>query len=171
MSGPLDAELWARVQESVPILCVDVVPFRRGETGLEVGLIRRTFADTADEVWCHVGGRVQHGETTDEALARHLRETFVLPDELTDLGTDPQPHHVMQWFPGDLRRGPTYGDDPRKHALSLCFALDLGAELTTRTGGEGTDVQWFSPTGLESADLWPGTQHLVTATLAGAALP
>ncbi len=170
MTGPLDAELWARVQQSVPILCVDVVPYRRVTGAIEVGLIRRTFADTADEVWCHVGGRVQYGETTDEALARHLTETFVLEASALSIGTDPQPHHVMQWFPGDLRREPTYGDDPRKHALSLCFALDLGAGLVTRAGGEGTDVRWFGPAGLAEVDLWPGTQHLVTATLAGAGL-
>lgn len=170
-SGPLDDALWQQVQRSVPILCVDVVPYRRVGDRLEVGLIRRTFAETSDEVWCHLGGRVRHGETTDEAVRRHLVDTLDLADPArAEIGVDPQPHHVMQWFPGTLRAGPTYGDDPRKHALSLCFALDLGPDLSARSGGEGRELRWFAAPDVQGPGLWPGTAHLVAATLAGAAL-
>jgi len=169
--GPLDDALWQQVQRSVPILCVDVVPYRRVGDRLEVGLIRRTFAETPDEVWCHLGGRVRHGETTDEAVRRHLVETLDLADPArAEIGVDPQPHHVMQWFPGALRAGPTYGDDPRKHALSLCFALDLGPDLRARLGGEGRELRWFAARNVQGPGLWPGTAHLVAATLAGAHL-
>lgn len=169
MTARLPADLWTAVQASVPILCVDVVPVRGAGDDLEVGLIRRAFADAGAPVWCHVGGRVQHGETTDEAVARHVRETFV--DVGVHLGTDPQPHHVMQWFPPRVRQGPTFGDDPRKHALSLCWALPLGDALTVRDGGEGDDLRWFPvPVGGTGDDLWPGTAHLVAATLRGAGL-
>ena len=170
MRSALPADLWRTVQASVPILCVDVVPVRGTGATLQVGLIRRAFADTGAPVWCHVGGRVLHGETTDEAVARHVRDTFDGPEP--DLGTDPQPHHVVQWFPSALRSGPTYGDDPRKHAVSLCWALRLGDDLAVRDGGEGTAVTWLdaSLAGVDDAELWPGTQHLVDATLRGAAL-
>jgi ADP-ribose pyrophosphatase YjhB (NUDIX family) len=170
VSPRLPDDLWTTVQASVPILCVDVVPVRGTGTRLQVGLIRRAFADTGTGVWCHVGGRVQHGETTDEAVARHLRETFVAVE--SDLETDPQPHHVVQWFPSTLRSGPTYGDDPRKHAVSLCWALPLGDDLAVRDGGEGSDLAWFPAdlTGTDDTDLWPGTRHLVTSTLRGAGL-
>lgn len=169
--GPLNDALWHQVQQSVPILCVDVVPYRHTGAELEVGLIRRTFADTDSEVWCHLGGRVRHGETTNEAVRRHLIDTLdVINPVRVDLGLDPQPHHVMQWFPSSIRSGPTYGDDPRKHALSLCFALDLGDDLRTRAGGEGRELRWFEFKDVAGPGLWPGTDHLVAATLAGANL-
>lgn len=171
LTGPLDDAQWRQVQQSVPILCVDVVPVRRAADRLQVGLIRRTFAETPDEVWCHLGGRVRYGETTDEAVQRHLIETLDLVGPFgAEVGLDPQPHHVMQWFPGTLRTAPTYGEDPRKHALSLCFALELGPDLRARAGGEGRELRWFAPADVTGSGLWPGTAHLVAATLAGAGL-
>ena len=171
MPARLSDALWTTIQQSVPVVCVDVVPVREGPDGLEVGLIRRRFADAGAPVWCHVGGRVLHGETTAEAVARHVEETFV-GAVVPDLGTDPQPHHVVQWFPSDVRRGPTFGVDPRKHAVSLCWALDLGPAPAIRSGGEGDRLAWF-PADLASvadADLWLGTRHLVRGTSRGAGL-
>lgn len=166
--SPLPDDLWGTVQASVPIVCVDVVPVRGRGEDLQVGLIRRRYADDGDPVWCHLGGRVRHGETTDEALARHLHET--LEGARVDVGTDPQPHHVVQWFPPDVRTGGTYGRDPRKHALSLCWALRLGDDVEVRHGGEGSELHWFRHdlADLPDHDLWPGTRHLVAATLTGA---
>jgi ADP-ribose pyrophosphatase YjhB (NUDIX family) len=170
-SPVLPEDLWATVQASVPIPCVDVVPVRGTGDALQVGLIRRRYADAGEPVWCHLGGRVRHGETTDEALARHVRETLVQAH--VDVGPDPQPHHVVQWFPPDVRTGDRYGRDPRKHALSLCWALPLGDHVRVRDGGEGTALHWFRHdlADLSDHDLWPGTRHLVAATLRGAGLP
>jgi ADP-ribose pyrophosphatase YjhB (NUDIX family) len=170
VTSRLSADLWATVQASVPIVCVDIVPVRGHGADLQVGLIRRRFADTGEPVWCHLGGRVLHGETTDEAVRRHLRDT--LDGAEPALGPDPQPHHVMQWFPAALRAGPTYGNDPRKHAVSLCWALPLGDELTVREGGEGSAIAWFDArlANVTDSELWPGTRHLVTSTLRGADL-
>ena len=163
MTGHLDDALWQTVQASVPIVCVDVVPIRDGEDGLEVGLIERTFPGDGSRVWCHLGGRVQHGETVAEALTRHVTET--VEGARLELPADPQPDHVMQWFPSALRTDSTFGDDPRKHAVSLCFALRLGDHLVARSGGEGLDLRWF-PAGLEGVEpLWPGTAHLVASTV------
>ncbi|WP_067860005.1 DUF4916 domain-containing protein [Aeromicrobium erythreum] len=171
MTSSLPDDLWATVQASVPVLCVDVVPVRGEGDGHQVGLIRRRFADTGAPVWCHLGGRVRHGETTDEALVRHVHDTLVGAE--LELPTDPQPHHVVQWFPPDVRTGDTYGRDPRKHAVSLCWALPLGPEVSARQGGEGSELRWFRHDLADLADdeLWPGTRHLVAATLHGAGLP
>lgn len=168
MTSHLPDDLWQTVQATVPILCVDIVPTRTADGGLEVGLIRRRFADTGRPVWCHLGGRVRHGETTSEAISRHIHHT--LDGAALEVGDDPQPHHVMQWFPSTLRRAPSFGDDPRKHALSLCWALDLGHQIAVRAGGEGTDLAWFRADlqDLDDEALWPGTRHLVTSTLRGA---
>lgn len=168
MTTRIPDDLWATIQSSVPIVCVDVVPVRDCGDSLQVGLIRRRFADTGHPVWCHLGGRVNYGETTDEAVVRHLRSTLV--EAHVDLSADPQPHHVMQWFPPQVRTGNTYGDDPRKHAVSLCWALHLGDDLTVRDGGEGSELAWFDAdlSGLSSSSVWPGSTHLIARTLAGA---
>lgn len=170
MNPHLSDDVWALVQSAVPVVCVDIVPVRRTDIGVEVGLIRRLFADDGRPVWCHLGGRVRHGETTDEAVARHVAETLV--GAHVSLGEDPQPHHVMQWFPPALKHGPTYGDDPRKHAVSLCWAIDLGHDLAVRPGGEGSALRWLAPdlSDILDEDLWPGTRHLVMSTLSGARL-
>ncbi len=163
MTGHLDDALWQTVQASVPIVCVDVVPIRDGEDGLEVGLIERTFPGSGARVWCHLGGRVQHGETVTEALTRHVTET--VEGARLELPADPQPDYVMQWFPSALRTDPTFGDDPRKHAVSLCFGLRLGEDLVARSGGEGLDLRWFPAELSDIEPLWPGTRHLVASTL------
>lgn len=164
----LDDDTWALVQQSVPIVCVDVVPYRLHDDALQVGLIRRPYAGDGEPVWCHLGGRVEHGETTTEAVLRHIVTT--VSGAVIAIEQDAQPHHVMQWFPQPREGCSDYGTDPRKHAVSLCWALPLGDSLQAEPAGEGDDFSWFT-TDLDGArPLWPGTETLVARTLGGAGL-
>ncbi|MGY1774405.1 DUF4916 domain-containing protein [Geodermatophilus sp. SYSU D00804] len=63
-------------------------------------------------VWCQHGGRVRQGESLRTALLRHLHET--LSDVEIALPTEPQPTHVVQWFPNEamIPDGLPHGHDP-----------------------------------------------------------
>ena len=65
-------DLYTQIEHSIPISCVDFVPVRRGERGTEVGLI--LCESPFGQVWCHLGGRVPHGETVGDAI-RHTPAT------------------------------------------------------------------------------------------------
>lgn len=168
MSSPhyLPEDLWAQVQSSMPILCVDILPIHR-QSVRKVELINRRFPD-GRAVWCHLGGRVHYGETTDEALRRHLTETLVGVDGIT-FSSDPQPDHVMQWFPPSVRSDATYGDDPRKHAVGLTYVVEVPIDVVARKDGEGTDFAWFDSSLADADPLWPGTAHLVSSVLSQSA--
>ncbi len=163
-AGFLPVEHFEEVQARVPVVCVDLVPVLRGPLGTvtHVGLIRRTSPFDGREVWCQVGGRVRRSETLADAGNRHLVDAlgvnaFAEPD--------PRPGCVMQWFPD--RKGPRWGSDPRKHAVSLCFLIDLSGLYEVQPNGEALDFAWFPvPVGLPPADeTWPGTDVLISRLL------
>jgi ADP-ribose pyrophosphatase YjhB (NUDIX family) len=152
----LPDDLYMQIEQSIPISCVDFVPIRRGEEGTEVGLILRE--SPFGQVWCHLGGRVQRGETVGDAIRRHARQTL---DVEIDLGPDPQPVWVYQWFPDDLRPQTALvaGRDPRKHAIGLSYVVDLTGE-EPRPQDEALDFAYF-PIGALPNPLWPGCEDLV----------
>jgi ADP-ribose pyrophosphatase YjhB (NUDIX family) len=149
-------DLYTRIERSIPIPCVDFVPLQRGERGTEVGLILRE--SPFGHVWCHLGGRVQHGETVGDAIGRHARDTL---DVEIDLGPDPQPLWVCQWFPNELRprTGLITGEDPRKHAIALSFVIDLAGQ-EPHPQNEALEFAYF-PIGALPEPLWPGCEYLV----------
>jgi len=164
----LPDELWTTIQDSVPIVCVDIVPVRRDEHGTvtDVGFIRRLSPFDRRMVWCHVGGRVQLTETLADALRRHLVETLG-PAADVDLGADPQPDYVMQYLRDEgPRAGLQAGWDPRKQAVGLTYVVDVPAEVAAVAGGEGTEFRWFSTELLGAlTDTWPGSLTAVRAAL------
>lgn len=161
----LDDDTWAAAQHALPIVCADLVPFRRNPQGaLEAGLILRH--SPFGPRWCQLGGRVRIGETVRGALLRHLDET--LSGVEVDLPHDPQPDYVMQWFPEPVpveRDGVVYGHDPRRHAVALAFAVEFAGTPRPVPGGEADAFAWFGLDELRhrADELWPGTLTLVTA--------
>lgn len=169
----LPAELYAQIERSVPLVCVDFVPVRRGGTGriTHVGLILRD--SPFGRVWCHLGGRVLYGETVANAIRRHARDTL---DVDVYVGDDPQPDWVYQWFPDAVAPdnaapdtadpdavAPStleFGRDPRKHAVGLSFTVDLG-ESAPRPRNEAIEFGSFALDALP-APLWPGCEALLS---------
>ncbi|MGE2689148.1 DUF4916 domain-containing protein [Mycolicibacterium pulveris] len=152
----LPDSVYAQIEQSIPITCVDFVPLQRGKCGIEVGLILRE--SPFGRVWCHLGGRVQRGETIGDAIRRHTRDTLGVD---VDPGHDPQPEFVYQWFPDELtpQTGLVTGRDPRKHAISLSFIIDLDGEAPDPQN-EALDFGYFSIASLPNP-LWPGSEHVV----------
>jgi ADP-ribose pyrophosphatase YjhB (NUDIX family) len=138
----LPAALWRTIQASVPILCVDVLPLRRVETGQrEVGLIRRDTPHQGER-WCLIGGRVGLNEPIAQAVDREVREALGEAARCEWTPTS-QPHRIVEYF-SDGRPGALL--DPRQHALSLTFWVEISGPLTL--GGEARDFQWFETRGL-----------------------
>jgi len=156
----LPSALYDLIEQSMPIACVDFVSFRVTDGSTQVGLIRRR--SPFGVVWCHLGGRVLRGETLKQALQRHAHDTLTVELEL---GLDPQPAYVYQWFPPALSptMGAPFGEDPRKHAIGLSYVVEMRGEPAPRN--EAIDFAWFAVDDLP-ADIWPGSQHLVHRLLA-----
>lgn len=156
----LPDDLYAEIERSMPIACVDFVLVRPTSGGeADVGLILRESPH--GRVWCHLGGRIQRGETIRDAIRRHAEDTLGL-----DIAIDvnPQPDYVYEWFPKDVAPadGTAFGDDPRKHAIGLSFVLAADEIVTDGTAAprnEALDFQYFPVTQLPTP-LWPGCLEL-----------
>ncbi|MCF7552198.1 DUF4916 domain-containing protein [Pseudonocardia sp. WMMC193] len=169
--GWIETAEWELIQERMPIACVDFVPVRRDLTGTVelIGLIRRSnpFGDQA--LWCHLGGRINRGESVSAALSRHAAAT--LPGaRISFLEADPL--ITMQWFPEEInpdRQQPNpwahFGEDPRKHAISLCFVGEF-EESDYKVAGEAARFEWFPVGDVGELELWPGSHRLITRVVA-----
>jgi ADP-ribose pyrophosphatase YjhB (NUDIX family) len=133
----LEDHVWKLCQQSVPIACVDALPVQReGGRIVRVGLI---FRDTPHQGrrWCVVGGRLRRGESVHAALRRQVRET--LGDQARIEAIDPT-IHLAEYFPTPV---PGEMHDPRQHALTPTFLIDLAGEPCPQ--GEAADFRWFDP--------------------------
>ncbi|MFF2487724.1 DUF4916 domain-containing protein [Microbacterium sp. NPDC058062] len=150
----LPAPLYERIEQSIPIACVDFVSFQSAPE-LRVGLIKRE--SPFGVVWCHLGGRILRGETVAQALRRHAADTLAVG---LVLPADPQPDYVYQWFPAEIAPadGTAHGDDPRKHAIGLSFVVEMTGH--PQPDNEASDFAWHAVDSLP-ADIWPGTEHLI----------
>lgn len=139
----------------MPIACVDFVPVRVTDDGTrEFGLILRE--SPYGRVWCHLGGRIQRGETIGAALRRHALDTISV--EL-DVPLDPQPTYTYQWFPATdaPTDGTPFGHDERKHSIGMAFLVTLAGDPQPRN--EAIDFTWYNVGDLPEP-LWPGCEHL-----------
>lgn len=151
-----DAE-WARIQTQVPIACADILPMRRADAGLEVGLILR---DTPyGQGWCLVGGRILHNESIRDAILRQITST--LGDEVQcNLDDRPLPDFVAEYFT-DEREGELH--DPRQHALGLTFAVTIAGLPIAQ--GEAIEFRWFPADALPPAGEFGFGQSAVVAAV------
>lgn len=168
---------WARIQATVPIACVDFVPVRRDGDGTvdQVGLIRRHHPDDGRLVWCHLGGRIRYGESVIDALERHRESTIdVVPegDEDAEITFGLLERPVLsQWFPQgagpQATDGPgpfLYGEDPRKHSVSVGFSAEIigvASVATGRSDNEAVEFRWLPATELGHLEWWSGSKELV----------
>jgi ADP-ribose pyrophosphatase YjhB (NUDIX family) len=138
------------VRRHLPIVCIDLLPYREGVDGAEVGLLRRWFPEAgapgARPVWCAVGGRLRHGETIRAALRRQLR---------TDLGRAAVgafplrqvPVAVVEYRHVPKGRGGPF--DPRQHAIGLLYAVPVRG--TVRPPAPHLGFRWFKVRALPPA--------------------
>jgi ADP-ribose pyrophosphatase YjhB (NUDIX family) len=158
--GPVDEALYAQIRGAVPIACVDALPVRTTPAGPEVGLILRDLPN-GTRGWNLVGGGVYRGETLEEALARHLRDT--LGQHVTwDAPAFGAPDAVGEYLP-EPRAG--YPCDPRKHAIALTYLVPLDG--APEPGGEAHAFRWFALDDLPDPDEIGFGQAVVLERLVG----
>lgn len=140
-TGWLPADDLAHVRERVPMVYVDAVPVRLNHVGEveRVGLLLRPMPDgTISRAL--VSGRVLLGETVRDALWRHLTKDLG-PDADPVLPASPQPFTVAEYFPDPSRTG---YHDPRHHAVSLAFVVQVGGEAAPQA--DSLELSWVTPT-------------------------
>lgn len=131
---------WKLIQESVPIVCVDLLPVRvsrRSPYAVEaVGLILRETPHQGQR-WCLIGGRLLYGESLQDAIIRQVVETLGNRTRICT-GRNQHPIHIAQYSP---RRTKHFSLDPRQHAVSLTYVSELTG--TPAPQGEAVAYGWF----------------------------
>ncbi|WP_377641827.1 DUF4916 domain-containing protein [Oryzobacter terrae] len=153
----LDDDDWNRVERSIPVACVDVLPVRFGGAGVvEVGLIRRATPHQGQR-WCLVGGRVRRGESLAQSAVRELTTALDLPRPVDVTAFEGQAPLIAQYLPDAVAPGL---HDPRKHAIAMTFTAEVPTVLGVR-GDEATSFRWFAPEELDASVVGFGQQVLL----------
>jgi ADP-ribose pyrophosphatase YjhB (NUDIX family) len=134
-----DVEL-AQVRGRLPLLYVEAVPVRVDGLGLvvEVGALLRA-KPTGEITRTLVSGRVMYGETTRDALFRHL-EKDLGPMAFPQLPASPVPFTVAEYFP---LPGLSAFTDDRQHAVSLVYVVPVTGTCEPRQ--DALEVTWMTP--------------------------
>ena len=137
--------LWKTIQGSVPIACVDVLPYRMLPDGTaQLGLILR-HTPSQGERWCIVGGRLLLDESVSDAVHRELADAFVGGLDL--VSTELPAPLVVEFFRNQRSGFPV---DTRQHALSLTHVLQVSDHSPQVQGPEARDFRWFTLAELEA---------------------
>jgi ADP-ribose pyrophosphatase YjhB (NUDIX family) len=138
--GWIEPNLWKAIEESIPIPCVDILPWRRrADNGaIEIGLIERDSEDSGRS-WNLVGGRIRRNESIEAAIERHMRTTLG-----GDVTWDRCDYSVPD-FAGEYFTSPTpgHGYDPRHHAVSFSYAVEIYGPVAA--SGEAYAIEFFTP--------------------------
>jgi ADP-ribose pyrophosphatase YjhB (NUDIX family) len=133
----LPDEHWKRIQGSMPIICVDVLPIQQDDKEIRtVGLIKRHTPHQGIR-WCLIGGRLRFKEKLRQAVERELQLALGCDVSYSILAND-EPCRVIEYLPIQETNGYF---DPRQHAISLTYAVLLSG--TPSPQGEALDFKWF----------------------------
>lgn len=124
-----DWRIMPSAQTTSVILTVDIVLLTSEQHLLLIKRGRGPFAD----MWALPGGKLNPGESLEQAAARELGEE-------TDLwGITLRQFHTYS----------TPGRDPRGHAVSTVYVAQLMASyMTVRAGDDAKEAEWFPATQL-----------------------
>lgn len=160
----VEDEEWNRIQQLVPIVCVDILPVELSASGAisRIGLIQRHTPHEGDR-WCTVGGRLLYGESLGQGIGRQLEDT--LGNSVRVKGAlDVQPLYVAQYSPSLAAAAGFDAVDPRKHAVAMTYLLELEGLITPQN--EALDFRWFTVAELrEKQDVGFGQKKVIEVCL------
>lgn len=163
----LEPDELASIRRRMPITYVNAVPVQLGDHGqvTKVGLLLRTLEDDGSLGREIVGGRVRYHEPLRSALVRHV-EKDLGPLALPQIPPALTPFHVAEYFPTQM--GPSPYQDPRQHAVALCYILPMQGECSPRR--DALSLDWLTPAEAIRedvvAEMCHGQEHIVRAALA-----
>ncbi|MFY9263539.1 MAG: DUF4916 domain-containing protein [Actinomycetaceae bacterium] len=134
------------IRRKTPILYVDIIPVRLGQSGqLEaIGLLLSAKNDGI--IRSIVSGRVLYHESIRDAIARHIEKDLgqmAIPQIPAHLA----PFTVCEYFPT-----PGEGQhDPRQHAVSLAYIVPMVGDC--EPSSDALEVSWFTPGEMNTASL------------------
>lgn len=163
MSNFLPLNVFNLLTEISPVPCVDMIPCRRHEGKWQLGFIRRNTGSRFKGKFWLIGGRINLGESIQEALDRNMKSDLMVGMELLPGLSWSNPAFVSQYYhaPGDPSMPPIlessglekiqrddFGHEPSKHAVSLTYLVRLKSEevsfgSTAHGGQEASGFEWF----------------------------
>ena len=115
----------------VPVVRL-IIPNAEGK----VLLLRRSGAAYANQAWCLPGGKIDYGQTAEEAVRRELREeTELTPTSIRFL-----------FYQDSLLLAPG-----KMHCINLYFECDVSGNIALNE--ESSEYAWIGPSDLETYDI------------------
>ena len=136
-----------------PVPAVGTVCFR----GEDVLLIRRGTKPLAGN-WSIPGGKIEFGESTEDAALRELKEETAVTARLVGL---------VDVVDG-IFTSRTTGEVTRHYVLFDYAAVWVSGEV--RAGDDAAHAEWISPARLAKLEIWDETRRIIEAARALVAL-
>jgi len=154
----LPPELYQTVTNSIPIVCVDLIPIKQVRSEWQIGVITRATGPETGKL-AILGGRIYHDEFITDAIARHMKTDWGISDyRFWEGNTISRPFYVQQYLHAKAAELP-YGYDPGKHAIALTYLIELSKEPRPRN--EASAFHWIEASEVPEPAAYD--QHLVMA--------
>ncbi len=119
---------YARIIEVLPILCVDVVVQNsRGE----YLLVKRANEPLKDQWWV-IGGRVQKGESMDQAAARKVKE---------EVSLDVEKLYLIGYYEEIFNKN-SFGIKCKLHTVSVVYSTVIDVDQQIKLDSQSTDWKY-----------------------------
>ena len=128
----LSAEVYALMQKSMPIACVDLIVLRKNLGKLEILLIKRKIFPEVGK-WCIIGGRILKNESIEQTIARQAKRELGVAVQIIRPWSGQEPIGV---FNVPLA-------DAQKHYISLMYPVAIRRGVVNELGPEFSEARWF----------------------------
>jgi ADP-ribose pyrophosphatase YjhB (NUDIX family) len=137
--GLLTPPVYDLVVDSVPIVCVDIIPVKTELFIPKLGIITRATGPERGKA-AILGGRVLKNETIIDAIGRHLLGSFGSAEFSFHDGNPKKRPFFVQEYPHQDSAEPPLGFDPTKHALAMTYLVKIAEPTQVRD--EALDFHW-----------------------------
>ena len=137
----MNEETYKTIVNSIPVVCVDIIPVRQiGEVWC-IGIIKRSTGSEYGK-FAILGGRIALNETIPEAINRHLiKDIGIHKFSFYRSNNVQKPFYVQQYLLGKTSKEP-YGFDPTKHAIALTYLVTMND--TPIPANEASEFRWIT---------------------------